>query len=55
MKSKSGSEVELIARVDDTKNKLSQLMEENKELKKRIREVMQSETDYQDTIAMFKV
>lgn len=30
-------------------------MEENKDLKKRIREVVQVETDYQDTVAGLKV
>lgn len=30
-------------------------MDENKDLKKRIREVVQVETDYQDTVAALKV
>jgi Tfp pilus assembly protein PilN len=41
--------------VDTTKAKNNFLMEENKDLKKRIREVMQIETDYQDTTVALKV
>jgi hypothetical protein len=41
--------------LESTKAKNTFLMEENKDLKKRIREVMQTETDYQDTVVVLKV
>lgn len=46
---------ELVGQVDTIKSKNNFLMEENKDLKKRIREVMQIETEYQDTTVALKV
>lgn len=55
LKSKSLTDGELVGQVDTIKAKNNFLMEENKDLKKRIREVMQIETDYQDTTVALKV
>lgn len=45
----------MTTQAEDSRTKVLTLMEENKDLKKRIREVMQTEMDYQDSIAVLKV
>jgi chromosome segregation ATPase len=55
VRAKNSNENEANYQTETLKSKNNSLMDENKDLKKRIREVMQTETDYQEAIIGLKV
>lgn len=55
VRAKNSNDHEANYQAETLKSRNNSLMDENKDLKKRIREVMQTETDYQESIISLKV